>query len=255
MRTLVLAFVLAFSLAAGAATNTLRVMTFNIHHGTGSDGKLDLERIAALIKTQKVDIVALQEVDRGTTRTGRRDLPAELARLTGMKFCFGKNIDYKGGGYGNAILSRFPVLEATNSLYQMLMRHEQRGLLQCLLDVDGRKLLFMSTHLDYHNDDAERVLDAKTIKAAIEAHTNAPAILCGDFNEGPGSRTYKRLGEFLADTWKAVGDGPGFTFSSSAPWSRIDYMWHSKELRPLSASVPKTDASDHLPIVGEFLLE
>lgn len=255
MRSLVLAFVLAFSFGVGAATNTLRVMTYNIHHGIGSDGKLDLDRIAALIKTQNVDIVALQEVDRGTTRTSRRDLPAELGRLTGMEFHFGKNIDYQGGGYGNAILSRFPILEATNVLYQMLTPHEQRGLLQCLLDVHGRKLLFMSTHLDYHNNDAERALDAKTIKAAMDAHTNAPAILCGDFNEGPGSPTYKRLAEFLADTWKEVGKGSGFTFSSSAPWSRIDYIFHSKELRPRGASVLKTNISDHLPIVGEFLLE
>jgi endonuclease/exonuclease/phosphatase family metal-dependent hydrolase len=240
---------------AGAATNTFRVMTYNIHHGIGSDGKRDLERIAALIKTQKVDIVALQEVDRGTIRSGRTDLSAELARLTGMNFYFGKNIDYQGGAYGNAILSRFPILEATNILYQMLTPHEQRGLLQCSVDVDGRKLVFMSTHLDYHNDDAERALDVKAIKTAIEAYTNAPAILCGDFNEGPGSRTYKRLSEFLADTWKPVGEGSGFTFSSSGPWSRIDYIWHSKELQPLNALVPKTNASDHLPIVAEFLLE
>lgn len=255
MTRLILAFVFAFSLTAGAATNTLRVMTFNIHHGTGMDNKLDLERLAAIIKTQQVDIVALQEVDRGTSRSGRRDLPEELARLTGMRSCFGKNIDYQGGAYGNAILSRFPILETTNVLYQMLTRHEQRGLLQCLLDVHGRKLLFFSTHLDYHNDDTERALDVKTIKTAIDAHTNAPVILCGDFNEGPGSRTYKRLTQFLADTWKEVGRGPGFTFSSSAPWSRIDYIFHSSALRPLSASVIETNASDHLPIVAEFLLE
>lgn len=255
MRRLAFVFLFAFSLVAGAATNTFRVMTYNIHHGLGTDGKIDLERIAALIKTQKVDIVAVQEVDRGTLRTGRKDLPAELAKLTEMHVCFEKNINHQGGEYGNAILSRFPILEKTNVHYQMLRPHEQRGLLQCVLDVHGRKVLFMSTHLDYHNDDAERALDVKTIKAAVDANTNTAVIVGGDFNEGPGSRTYNRLSEFLTDTWKAVGKGAGNTFSSSGPLSRIDFIWHSKPLRPLNASVPKTNASDHLPVVAEFALE
>src|SRR6185436_12649301 len=100
---LILGLSLLSSVAEDAKTNTLRVMTYNIHHGQGADGKVDLERIAALIKTQRVDIVALQEVDRGTLRTVRRDLAAELGKLTGMNFTFGKNIDYQSGAYGTAI--------------------------------------------------------------------------------------------------------------------------------------------------------
>ena len=248
---------LAFSVFAyaGETTNTVRVMTYNIHHGEGVDGKLDLNRIATFINTQKVDIVALQEVDRGTLRTARRDLPAELGKLTAMNACFGKNIDYQGGGYGTALLSRFPILEMTNTHYQMLHPHEQRGLLQAVLQVGGRKLLFLNTHLDYHNDDAERAMDVKAIKAAVESRTNMPVILCGDFNEGPGSRTHNRLSEFLNDTWKQAGSGPGFTFSSGAPWQRIDFIWHSKALRPLNISVIKTSLSDHLPVIAEFSLE
>ena len=259
MRRIVLGLLLVFSLAAGAVenqiTNTFRVMTYNIHHAQGTDGKVDAERIAALIRTQSVDIAGLQEVDRGTLRTGRRDLPAELAKLTGMHLYFQKNIDHQGGEDGTAILSRFPILEKTNVHSRMLKPHEQRGLLQAVLDVNGRQVLFMSTHLDYHNHDAERALDVRTIKDAMETNACQAVILCGDFNEGPGSRTYKRLVELLNDTWKAVGNGSGFTFSSSAPWQRIDFIWHSEGLRPLNASVPKTNASDHLPVVAEFSLE
>jgi len=248
------------SLVAGFAedvrqTNTFRVMTYNIHHGQGTDGKVDLDRIAALIKAEKADIVALQEVDRGTLRTTRRDFPAELAKLTAMNVYFDKNIDYQGGEYGNIILSRFPVLEKTNTHYQMLSQHEQRGLLQVVLAVNGRKLFFMSTHLDYHNDDAERALDVKTIKAALDSNTNMAAILCGDFNEGPGSRTYHRLSELLTDAWKTVGKGSGFSFSSSGPWERIDYIWHSKGVTPVKAWITRTSASDHLPVLAEFSLE
>src|SRR5436190_19467630 len=252
---LFLALALNANGAEEAEANTLRVMTYNIHHGQGVDGKVDLERIAGLIKTQRVDVVALQEVDRGTLRTARRDLTAELGKLTGLNACFGKNIDYQGGEYGTAVLSRFPILATTNTHYQMLHPHEQRGLLGAVLDVNGRKLLFLNTHFDYHNDDAERALDVKTIKAAINNMTNMPVILCGDFNEGPGSRTHNRLSEFVTDTWKATGNGNGFTFSSSGPWQRIDFIWHSKHLRPLNTSVIKTNASDHLPVVGEFSVE
>src|SRR5688572_26381710 len=73
---------------------TIRVMSYNIHHGEGTDGKIDLERIAKVIKREKVDIVGLQEIDRGVARTNRRDLIQELSRLTGMDFYFERNIIY-----------------------------------------------------------------------------------------------------------------------------------------------------------------
>ena len=70
-----------------ASPAVFRVMTYNIHHGEGLDGKVDLQRIAELIKREQADIVALQEVDKGVQRTARRDLPAELAALTGLSLC------------------------------------------------------------------------------------------------------------------------------------------------------------------------
>src|SRR6267143_4106500 len=88
---------------------TFRVMTYNIHHGEGLDGKVDLLRIADLIKHESADIVALQEVDKGVERTPRRDFPDELAALTGMTCVFSNNYSYQGGEYGNAVLTRFPV--------------------------------------------------------------------------------------------------------------------------------------------------
>src|SRR3954470_16689448 len=91
------------------STNTFRVMTYNIHHGEGLDGKVDLQRIADLIKEEKADMVALQEVDRNTERTGKRNFPAEFAKLTGMSCVFSNNWPVKGGEYGTAILTRFPI--------------------------------------------------------------------------------------------------------------------------------------------------
>src|SRR5689334_21597772 len=90
------------------APKALRVLTYNIHHSEGTDGKLDLPRVVWVIKAARPDVVMLQEVDRNTTRTGKVDQTAELARFTGLHAEFGKAIDLQGGGYWLAVLSRFP---------------------------------------------------------------------------------------------------------------------------------------------------
>jgi len=78
------------------------VLTYNIHHGEGVDGKLDLVRIAKVIQEVEPDIVALQEVDQNAGRSGQVDQAAELGRLTKMRSVFGGNIALQGGEYGNA---------------------------------------------------------------------------------------------------------------------------------------------------------
>ena len=91
----------------------IRVLSYNIHHGEGLDGKLDLERIARVIKSASPDLVSLQEVDNRTTRSKGVDQAKELARLTGMKYAYGPSMDFDGGKYGNAILTKFILAEST----------------------------------------------------------------------------------------------------------------------------------------------
>src|SRR6478609_2091418 len=79
--------------------NRLRVLTYNLHHGEGTDGKLDLKRIAEVIKATQPDVVALQEVDRNVKRTNQVDQPAEYAKLTAMNAGFARAIDLQGGEY------------------------------------------------------------------------------------------------------------------------------------------------------------
>src|SRR4051812_4914595 len=139
---------LVAALFSGCATRpsqprTLRVMTYNIQHGAGMDHKIDLLRTAEAIKREKPDIVALEEVDKGVERTDRRDLTAELAALTGMTGYFNNNFYFQGGEYGNAVLTKFPILMSTNSHYQMIRPKEQRGMIQLVLDVKGQKVVFM----------------------------------------------------------------------------------------------------------------
>jgi endonuclease/exonuclease/phosphatase family metal-dependent hydrolase len=229
-------------------------MTYNIHHGEGADGRIDLERIAAVIKQAQADIVGIQEVDKGVGRTQRRDLPAELAALTGLTCLFANNFHYQGGEYGNAVLTRFPVVKWTNTHLQMLHTNEQRGVMQVLLNVGGRELLFMATHVDYRRDDAERLRNVAEFKQIIGKYGRLPIVFCGDFNDQPDSRTYRAMSEQFDDVWAVIGRGDGFTITSQRPSKRIDYIWvlRSSPLTPLKAWVPSSGASDHLPVVAEF---
>ena len=99
------------------ARSRLRVMTYNIHVGVGMDKQLNLQRIADVVKLEHPDLVGLQEVDRGVKRTEGIDEIAELGRLTGMEYAFAHNLDYQGGQYGVAILSRFPILKVDHRKY------------------------------------------------------------------------------------------------------------------------------------------
>lgn len=241
--------------SSGPPTTPFRVMTYNIHHGEGNDGRVDLERIAAVIREARADLVALQEVDRGVQRTGRRDLPAELAKLTGLRCLFSNNYHYQGGEYGNAVLTRFPVRQWTNTHLHMLRPGEQRGVLQVQLEVQGRELLFLNTHIDYRPDDAERLANVAQFKGILTNHTSDAVVFAGDFNDRPGSRTYQAMAELCDDAWLRGGERDGFTIPSAKPNRRIDYLWLRKgaALRPVRAWVPATEASDHRPVVVELI--
>src|SRR5215207_8107697 len=137
----ILALVLSCSAGSAApARTTLRVMTYNIHVGVGMDKKLDLQRIADVINRQQPDLVGLQEVDRGVRRTEGKDEIAELAAMTRMNFAFAPNLDYQGGKYGVAILSRWPIKDTVHRLFQNKREAERRGMLKVEVDAGGRKL-------------------------------------------------------------------------------------------------------------------
>ncbi|MFZ9746576.1 MAG: endonuclease/exonuclease/phosphatase family protein [Opitutaceae bacterium] len=253
-RLLALLLPLTASAAPAPGPVTLRVVCYNIHHGEGLDGRLDLARIAALITAQRADLVALQEVERGTQRTQRRDLPAELARLTGLAVRFARNLPYQGGEYGTAILSRFPLVRVAHTPLTMIGPGEQRGAQQAWVDVQGTEVLFLNTHLDHRRDPAERERSVGEIRALVTAAGSLPVIVAGDFNAVPDSRAIATMREFLTDAWTVAGRGPGFTIPVRQPTRRIDYIWVSRHFTPVRMEVLTSEASDHLPIVAELEL-
>ena len=240
----------------------LRLMSYNVHVGVGMDKKQDLKRIADVIKDYNCDLVGLQEVDRGVQRTGRVDEIKELARLTGMDYAFAHNLDYQGGQYGVAVLSRFPILAIDHRRYANTRERERRGFIRVEVEVKGRRLNFVTTHLDYQYADG-RLFETRQMLDAL-ADVRGPLIVTGDFNEEPWAGVYELMRKAgFVDGWRrshagsVEAHGVGATYPADKPTKRIDYIFYRGlgEDRPpeqdedASEAVPDTLASDHRPIV------
>lgn len=251
------------SSSQATGSRTIRVMTYNVHHGEGLDGKVDLERIARLILDARADVVALQEVDRGVERTKKIDMMTNLSDLTGMTYAFGKTADFQRGQVGNGFLTRFPIFEERNLLYAADSSGEPQGLLQLILGASGEELVVMNTQLDNSSDDSVRISNIRELRAAARRYAPRPIIVCGDFNEAPDGRGIAMMKEDFSDVWETAGSGSGATSPADSPARRIDCMFVSKPygksdttyqraLRPISTRVLSSRASDHLPLLTEF---
>jgi endonuclease/exonuclease/phosphatase family metal-dependent hydrolase len=239
--------------AAEAADHSIviRVLSYNIKHGEGVDGKVDLSRAARIIKSVSPDLVALQEVDSGTKRTAQVDQPKVLGELTGMQVVFGDNIPYQGGRYGNAVLSRLPIVRTQNHRLPSFYNGEQRGLFEIEVRPPGSKssFLFFATHLDYRPQDHERVASASLINELVASRGDIAALLVGDLNSEPESRPMKELGQ----RWKPTATKTMLTFPSPDPVKQIDYVLYYPARRWCVLETKVLDerrASDHRPVLA-----
>jgi endonuclease/exonuclease/phosphatase family metal-dependent hydrolase len=236
------------------AKATLKIMTYNIHHGAPPGGATDdihLEQIAAVINKQQPDLVALQEIDVHNKRSGRNlDEAEELGKLTGMSFFFSKSIDYEGGEYGEAVLSRFPILAKKS--YPLPMPDpsgEARSVAVVTVEISpGIKINFASTHLDLASN---REAQVKALNG-LSKNSAYPLIIGGDFNATPSSAEITTLRE---EFQLACASGCPLTAPSDKPAKTIDYIVlnpaAAKEFHFISYDVMKgIYASDHLPLIG-----
>jgi endonuclease/exonuclease/phosphatase family metal-dependent hydrolase len=186
-------------LTAQPAPVVIRVLTYNIRHGEGRDRRIDLERTAEVMRRAQPDIIALQEVDRGTERSGRVDQLAELARLMGMHAEFGKAIAYEGGEYGVAVLSRWPILSSENRPLPSSPDNEARTALSVLVRVgdDGPMIKFTSTHLSQSRWVDDGLAQAEQLNHLLAAIDDRSSVLAGDFN----ARTDTNIMEALQGVW------------------------------------------------------
>ncbi|HEY3442652.1 MAG TPA: endonuclease/exonuclease/phosphatase family protein [Paludibaculum sp.] len=233
-----------FVLSVLAQPARVRVLTYNIHHGEGTDSKLDIARIAAVIQSVDPDFVAVQEVDVHTARVAGADLAHQLADRTGLHVVFGKTIDHQGGWYGNALLSRWPLHGFVNHPFPFTTKREPRAVIEGLT---GGGFRLFATHLDITEPD--RLLATARLAELVAAQpAGLPMILAGDLNAPPGSTTMNAL---LQNWSSAALEAPLLTSPAPKPTRQIDYIlfrpanrWRVVEVRVLDEPV----ASDHRPL-------
>lgn len=226
---------------------SVRVMTYNIHSGYDSQGGQGLEAIARVIEESGAEIVALQEVSRGWLIDGSTDVPAWLSRRLGMPFVFRGTADPV---WGNAILSRYPIVDRGWGGLPLDGTVLQRGYLWTRVDTgSGEPVLVVNTHL--HHVEDEHVPRLAQVETLLTFWDHRPrTVLLGDLNSRPEFAEMAQLRSAgLVDAWAEAGHGDGWTWPARDPYERIDWVWHTRDLKAVSAEVLSSTASDHLAVV------
>ena len=256
--TVALLLVLASGAAAQRTTTSVRVLVFNIHAGKDANSRGNLEDIAALIRSTEADIVLLQEVDRGTKRSGHVDQLRNLSDLTGYSTAFGRSLDYDGGQYGIAALAREAISHSTTEPLPIQPpqaraggSYEPRAALTVAAATRLGPMNAINTHLDSSKDEHYRLQESAHIVSMTKRFArNQLWIAGGDFNAEPSSATYAQLiAAGLKDAWKECGAGDGLTYPADKPVKRIDYLFLAAGLRCSKADVIDTRVSDHRPLL------
>ncbi|MEL6105724.1 MAG: endonuclease/exonuclease/phosphatase family protein [Planctomycetota bacterium] len=235
------------------------LMAFNIHHGQGLDGRLDLARIAEVIRRHSPDIVALQEVDRGTKRSGVIDQLSVLAQRTKMHAIFGKAKDLEGGEYGNGLLAKEPIEFVANTALPGGFGREPRSVLVGRVYFNGpnrsrQEVVVLSTHLDFVPGSQAQLDSAKIIGDVLNEHARVPVLLAGDMNAQPESETIRR---FQADWVRVNHSAARLTYPSDVPKREIDHVFFAPADRWVAKELLVDDdpaASDHRALIAELEL-
>jgi endonuclease/exonuclease/phosphatase family metal-dependent hydrolase len=238
-----------------------RLMTYNVHRCVGGDRRLDLDRVAAVIGEYAPDVVCLQELDVGRARTDHVDQAAAIAARLGMTLHFHPAMRVESELYGDAILTHHPErLIKTGALPTVsgVPGLEPRGALWVRIEIDGRPLNVITTHLGLVPREQRLQAAALAGREWLQhPEMTGPVILAGDFNATSITRPYRILASRLADAQHRLGRRPTLkTFPSGFPAIRIDHLFISPDIRPTDVATPFSPlarmASDHLPLVLDF---
>lgn len=252
---IVITLLISISWAPGKPVIT--VMSYNVHHCNppGKTGVIDIDTIAAVIRKANPDLVALQEIDVNTGRSGKINEAEQIALKAGYQYYFfGRAIDFDGGRYGIAILSKYPISdtivhalpteESTNG--------ERRAIALSKVTLpNGKTLHFASTHLDALDTNVNRVLQVKAINNIVDK-LNTPVIIAGDFNAIEGSEVIRNLDKKITRTCKNCeptfpgNDGRAIDFIGFRPAKKFSVVSHHV--------IREEYASDHYPIVSTIQL-
>lgn len=227
--------------AAGSVT--LKIASYNIKNCNNGE---DIDKIAADITAQNLDLVAVQEVDRGSNRAGGRDVLKELAAKSLPNYHFFKTIKLPGGDYGIGILSRYPLENCKQENLKTVKKAEDRVLAQAEITVKGIKLHVFNTHLSFE-DTGSRKEQIRFINEQLK--TNEPFVLMGDFNvqgyeEFDGFTEGYAINNSTTQFMSYIGEDDGFR--------GLDNIIYSKNVKVEDVQMVKTSASDHNMLIGTF---
>lgn len=258
--TVVLLHTTAFTQPNGVATRRLKVMTYNIRIASPPSkgwGHTDLPAIAAVINREEPDLVALQEVDALTDRSGKQSHQArELGKLAGMAYHFAKAIDRSNGDYGVAVLSRYPIELAESFRLGTVSGHpeaETRAAAVVTVRTPAGRVVFISAHLD-HLSDADRSHQIGQLNKILARYRKRPVILGADLNALPNNPVISQLKLAMPCT-----DCP-LTFPADNPDRTLDYLMLNERAgkafeRRSYQAVAERYASDHFPLVMELIMK
>jgi endonuclease/exonuclease/phosphatase family metal-dependent hydrolase len=239
--------------------SSFRIATYNVHKCRGLDGRVLPRRIVEVLRELDADVVALQEVV--SERTGRRDndQPRYIAEELGLHWAFGENRQIDGGGYGNAILTRLPVLFEENFSLSHRGR-EERGCLRADLSLSPQTVLHIyNAHLGtaFHErrHQGRRLVDSDIL---TREDVTGPRILLGDFNEWLPGLASRLLAEHFGCVDIRLHLGRRRTYPGLLPFLHLDHVYFDDSLLLEKAILYRTGkaiiASDHLPLVAAFRL-
>jgi endonuclease/exonuclease/phosphatase family metal-dependent hydrolase len=245
----------------------LRVMTYNIHRAIGVDRRFRPDRIVQVLDGHAPDLVLLQEVDDGVPRSRRVDLARDLAAELGYPHvAVGHNVTLRKGRYGNATLSRFPIVRERNIDLTIASR-KRRGCQHTTVEIENlsgarHNVEIFNLHLGLSAKERAQQMGALVRSrefAALEAHR--PCLIGGDFNDWRSllHPIFTEILDFDCATQRRIGyDGAIRTYPSFSPTGGLDKIYFRGSLRLVGVKrcrlrVSKI-ASDHLPIIADFEL-
>jgi len=245
----------------------IRVLSYNIHRAIGIDRRFAPERIVEILKGHDADIVLLQEVDEGAPRSRELELAKELAEALGYShYVMGHNVSLRKGWYGNATLSRFPILRERN-IDLTIGKKKRRGCQHTTIDIRNRRnksfpLEVFNLHLGLSAKERQEqtgvLVNSKEYKSL---DMDAACLIGGDFNDWRSllRALFIEGLDFQCATDKENKKGLPTamkTFPSFAPRGGLDRIYYRGGMRMLSAKRCKFRkskiASDHLAIIIEF---
>jgi len=240
--------------SSGRTSGTeLKIMSYNIHIGNppSKPGIIDLEAIIKAINIENPDLIALQEVDVNTGRSGKINQAEIIAKRLKMNFYFAKAIDHDGGDYGICILSKYPLSEAKTYHLTTLKDTggEPRVLATAKIRLNNRKfIMFGATHLDHLNISVNRDVQMEEINQ-IALKETLPFIIAGDLNAVEESSAIKKMDRVFTRTCQKCDP----TFPVVKPSRTIDFIAF-KTGNTFSIIehrvVQEHYASDHLPVIS-----